>query len=166
MDYQNDHIQLPGKVTVLGKQRHSKEDLKPQLDNPINLIKNTLEEFADKNRYAKKCSSNKPADLAALQQKAFQQFDLIIDAEKDLSRKMVTLSQVEFTKDQNSPRMHSQSLAHYSTINADASQEQYKRIMNQEEGWASIPRHKSTVPEQRKLTDKSNKQRFIDRKIC
>ena len=56
-----------------------------------------------------------PIDMAVLQQKAFQQFDLIMDAEMDIQRQILTRDQIPFGKDSETPK--AQKRFQYSNIN-------------------------------------------------
>ena len=58
------------------------------------------------------------------QHRAFQQFDLIVDAERDLNKKIVKMSQVDYGKETVSTFQDEKSIAHFSSLDPAISQEQ------------------------------------------
>ena len=83
------------------------------------MIKHTLDEFQEDSK-----KLHRPFDLAMAQQRAFQQFDLIVDAERDLNKKIVKMSQVDYGKETVSTFQDEKSIARFSSLDPAISQEQ------------------------------------------
>ena len=81
------------------------------IDHPAKMIKHTLDEFQEDSK-----KLHRPFDLAMAQQRAFQQFDLIVDAERDLNKKIVKMSQVDYGKETVSTFQDENSIARFSSL--------------------------------------------------